>query len=64
MHMSDPDEKAWIRDRIEGPEKDITFTENGKRAILIRLYKQRVLKNIYILNLLVLKDLVLMGESH
>ena len=21
MHMSDPDEKAWIRNRIEGPEK-------------------------------------------
>ena len=31
MHMSDPEEKAWIRDRIEGPEKDITFTENGKK---------------------------------
>ena len=28
--MGDPDEKAWIRDRIEGPEKNITFTENGK----------------------------------
>ena len=21
MHMGDPDEKAWIRDRIEGPER-------------------------------------------
>ena len=31
MHMGDPDEKSWIRDRIEGPEKDITFTENGKK---------------------------------
>ena len=30
MHMGDPDEKAWIRNRIEGPEKDISFTENGK----------------------------------
>ncbi len=37
MHMSDPEEKAWIRDRIEGPEKDITFTENGKRAILNKI---------------------------
>ena len=37
MHMSDPDEKAWIRDRIEGPEKDITFTENGKKAILNKI---------------------------
>ena len=34
MHMGDPEEKAWIRDRIEGPEKNITFTENGKKAIL------------------------------
>ena len=37
MHMGDPDEKAWIRDRIEGPEKDIVFTENGKRAILNKI---------------------------
>ena len=37
MHMSDPEEKAWIRNRIEGPEKDITFTENGKKAILNKL---------------------------
>ena len=37
MHMSDPEEKAWIRDRIEGAEKDIKFTENGKRAILNKI---------------------------
>ncbi|MDA9625041.1 thiamine pyrophosphate-dependent enzyme, partial [Candidatus Pelagibacter bacterium] len=37
MHMGDPDEKSWIRDRIEGPEKDINFTENGKRAILNKI---------------------------
>ncbi len=37
MHMGDPDEKSWIRDRIEGPEKDITFTENGKKAILNKM---------------------------
>ena len=37
MHMGDPDEKAWIRDRIEGPEKDITFTNNGKKAILNKI---------------------------
>ena len=37
MHMGDPDEKAWIRDRIEGPEKNISFTENGKRAILNKI---------------------------
>ena len=37
MHMSDPDEKTWIRNRIEGPEKEIKFTENGKRAILNKM---------------------------
>ena len=37
MHMGDPDEKSWIRDRIEGPEKNITFTENGKKAILNKI---------------------------
>ena len=37
MHMGDPDEKSWIRDRIEGPEKKIFFTENGKKAILNKI---------------------------
>ena len=37
MHMGDPDEKAWIRNRIEGPEKNISFTENGKKAILNKM---------------------------
>ncbi len=37
MHMSDPEERQWIRDRIEGKEKEIKFTENGKKAILNKL---------------------------
>ena len=37
MHMGDPDEKAWIRNRVEGPEKNISFTENGKKAILNKI---------------------------
>ncbi len=37
MHMGDPDEKAWIRNRIEGPEKNILFTNNGKKAILNKI---------------------------
>ena len=37
MHMGDPEEKSWIRDRIEGPEKDIIFTKNGKKAILNKI---------------------------
>ena len=42
MHMGDPDEKAWIRNRIEGPEKDIKFTENGKKAILNKIIQAEV----------------------
>src|SRR5215203_245658 len=37
MHISDPTEKAWIQERIEGPDKEITFTREGKRAILNKL---------------------------
>ncbi|MDC1092730.1 2-oxoglutarate dehydrogenase E1 component [Pelagibacteraceae bacterium] len=37
MHMGDPEEKTWIRDRIEGPEKNISFTKNGKKAILNKI---------------------------
>ncbi|APH69946.1 2-oxoglutarate dehydrogenase E1 component [Aquibium oceanicum] len=37
MHISNPEEKAWIQERIEGPDKGIEFTENGKRAILQKL---------------------------
>jgi 2-oxoglutarate dehydrogenase E1 component len=37
MHMGDPEEKTWIRNRIEGPEKNILFTENGKKAILNKI---------------------------
>ena len=37
MHISDPEEKAWIQARIEGPDKAIAFTSEGKRAILQKL---------------------------
>jgi len=37
MHISNPEEKAWIQERIEGPDKGVTFTPNGKRAILQKL---------------------------
>ncbi len=37
MHISDPAEKAWIQERIEGPDKQITFTKEGKKAILNKL---------------------------
>ncbi len=37
MHISDPAAKAWIQQRIEGPDKEIAFTDQGKRAILNKL---------------------------
>ncbi|KAF0175931.1 MAG: 2-oxoglutarate dehydrogenase E1 component [Hyphomonadaceae bacterium] len=37
MHITDPREKAWIQQRIEGPDKEITFTPEGKKAILRKL---------------------------
>ena len=37
MHISHPEEKAWIQARIEGPDKGIAFTAEGKKAILHKL---------------------------
>ncbi|MBX3596482.1 MAG: 2-oxoglutarate dehydrogenase E1 component [Rhizobiaceae bacterium] len=37
MHISDPAEKAWIQERIEGADKEIRFTAEGKKAILQKL---------------------------
>jgi len=37
MHIADPAEKAWVQERIEGRDKEITFTREGKIAILKKL---------------------------
>ncbi len=37
MHISDPAEKAWLQARIEGPDKEIAFTSEGKKAILQKI---------------------------
>lgn len=37
MHISNPQEKGWIQQRIEGPDKGIEFTDMGKKAILHKL---------------------------
>ncbi len=37
MHISDPFEKKWFRERIEKKENQINFTDNGKKAILNKL---------------------------
>ncbi|AUH34978.1 2-oxoglutarate dehydrogenase E1 component [Paracoccus tegillarcae] len=37
MHISNPEEAAWLKERIEGYGKEIEFTQNGRRAILNKL---------------------------
>ncbi|HVV79185.1 MAG TPA: 2-oxoglutarate dehydrogenase E1 component, partial [Pseudolabrys sp.] len=37
MHISNAAQKAWIQERIEGKDKEIQFTREGKRAILNKL---------------------------
>ncbi len=37
MHISNPTERKWIRDRIEKDENSLQFTQNGKNAILNKL---------------------------
>ena len=37
MHISDPIEKVWFRERMEKKENKIYFTNNGKKAILNKL---------------------------
>jgi 2-oxoglutarate dehydrogenase E1 component len=37
MHISDPDEKAWLQERVESSHNRTDFTGMGKRAILERL---------------------------
>ncbi|MGE0054609.1 MAG: 2-oxoglutarate dehydrogenase E1 component [Hyphomicrobium sp.] len=36
-HITDPAQKGWIQERIEGAEKDINFTLEGRKAILNKL---------------------------
>src|SRR5512143_1624534 len=37
MHISNAAQKSWIQERIEGRDKEIHFTREGKRAILNKL---------------------------
>ena len=37
MHISNAEQKGWLQERIEGKDKEITFTREGKRAILNKL---------------------------
>jgi 2-oxoglutarate dehydrogenase E1 component len=37
MHINDREERAWIQGKIEGRDKEIHFTPEGKKAILNKL---------------------------
>ena len=37
MHISTPEEKGWLQERIEGVGKEVQFTLRGKEAILQKL---------------------------
>jgi 2-oxoglutarate dehydrogenase E1 component len=37
MHISDPEQAAWLKERIEGFGKEIVFTREGRKAILNKL---------------------------
>lgn len=42
LHMSDPEEKAWLQERIEEPRNKTEFTVEGKIAIYQRLVAAEV----------------------
>ncbi len=37
MHISNPDEAGWLKERIEGFGKEVSFTREGRKAILAKL---------------------------
>ena len=37
MHISDPEQAAWLKERIEGYGKEIAFTKEGRKAILNKM---------------------------
>jgi len=37
MHISDPEQSAWLKERIEGYGKEISFTREGRKAILNKM---------------------------
>jgi 2-oxoglutarate dehydrogenase E1 component len=42
MHISDPEQRQWIQDRLEGPDAEIRFTPVGKKAILKKLIEAEI----------------------
>ena len=47
MHISDPDQAGWLKERIEGYGKEIKFTQEGRRAILYKLVEAEGLEKFF-----------------
>ena len=45
MHISDVEERRFFQDRMEGVDKVIEFSENGKRAILSKVIEAETFEN-------------------
>jgi 2-oxoglutarate dehydrogenase E1 component len=45
MHISDPVQKSWLQQRIEGADKEISFTPKGKIGILKKLIEAEGFEN-------------------
>tara|TARA_B110000438_G_scaffold265864_1_gene279512 strand:- start:148 stop:3054 length:2907 start_codon:yes stop_codon:yes gene_type:complete len=45
MHISDPIEKKWFRERMEKEENQLKFTQSGKKAILNKLIQAEGFEN-------------------
>ena len=63
MHISNPTERKWFRDRIEQDSNALQFTKNGKEAILNKLIQAEGFEKFLQQNMLEQKDLVLMVEK-
>lgn len=46
MHVSDPTEKNWLQERIEGPDRRVHFTPKGRRAILQKLIEGQAFEDL------------------
>jgi 2-oxoglutarate dehydrogenase E1 component len=44
MHINDPDERDWIIRKIEGRDKEVHFSPEGKRAILRKLVETEAIE--------------------
>jgi 2-oxoglutarate dehydrogenase E1 component len=42
MHISDPEQRLWVQQRLEGADSEVRFTSQGKKAILKKLIEAEI----------------------